>query len=90
MGLKNRGIIGSWRDGTKRTLIGVVNLIFISGITTTWLYTLHQHSVGVVSFDGYAAVSLFFIGALIAFIADDTNIRYVLAWIVDDEEIGYL
>ena len=89
MKLRNRGINGSWRNGARRTLFGAVNLLLFIGLTLFWLYVTYRHITGNVSFNGFRAVSIVFIGTVFAFIIDDANIRYFFAWLADDEEIAY-
>ena len=89
MKLRNRGINGSWHNGARRTLFGALNLLILFGMTGFWLYTTHQHAIGSVDFNAFRAVSIFLVATVFAFAVDDTNIRYVFAWIADDENLAY-
>jgi len=89
MKLRNRGIIGSWRNGTRRTVIGAVNLIILISMSLFWLYVTYQHAIGKIDFNGFRAVSILFIGTIFAFAIDDPKIRYFFAWLADDEDLRY-
>lgn len=89
MKLTNRGIIGSWRKGRQRTLVGFLQFIFTIGTLIFFAFILHQHAIGEVSFRQYRAVAIVSIGLLIASFADSEKIWYFIAWLADDEEIAY-
>jgi hypothetical protein len=90
MKIINRGIVGSWRKGGKRTFYGFLQLLLTVGTLIFFCFTLYQHAYGQVTFREFRAVAIITVGVTLATAVDGEQIWYFLAWVVDDKEVAYI
>jgi len=75
----NRGVVGKWHNGGTRTLSGVMYIVIM--VALAWLF-IHGWRNGL----EVGGVGILLLMAILAL--GDANLEYVLAWILDDEEVA--
>lgn len=90
MKLRNRGIIGSWEDGQRRTLKGAINTGLLIGIVGTLPISVSAFFNGIISRSTLIIACLFMVSLIVIYTSQaETGICYFLAWIYDNEDIVY-